>query len=63
MTKLTVDEIINGLKVECKEQKDTIDYLERQQEMEYYIGVHRKAVEFIEQNIEYLEQLKRYKIA
>ncbi len=63
MAKLTVDEIIDSLKAECKEQKDTIKYLEQQEEMKYYIAVHRKAVKFLEQNIEYLEELKQYKIA
>lgn len=63
MSKLTVDEIINDLKEECKEQKDTIKYLEQQEEMEKYVAVHRRAIEFLESNIDYLEELKQYKFA
>lgn len=63
VVKLSVDEIIDGLKEECAEQKDTIKYLEQQEEMENYISVHRKVVEFLEQNIKYLEELKQYKSA
>lgn len=63
MSKLTVDEIINDLKAECKEQKDTIKYLEQQEEMEKYVAVHRRAIEFLESNIDYLEELKQYKFA
>ena len=46
MAKYTVDEIIDGLTTECNEQKYTINYLEKQEEKEYYIGVHRQTVDF-----------------
>ena len=56
---MTIDEMISKLKIECKEQKDSVAYLETQEEYAYYIEPHRQAITACEQLAEWLEELKK----
>lgn len=55
---MTIDEMISKIKIECKEQKDSVAYLETQEEYAYYIEPHRQAITACEQLAEWLEELK-----
>ena len=61
MSRLTIDEVIQIVKAECEEQKDTIKYLEGQEEQKHYIQFHEKVVNECEHIVEYLTELKQYK--
>lgn len=58
MKKITINEIINDIKTEYEEQKNTIEYLKEQEEYKHYIQYHEKVAVSCEQIIEWLEKLK-----
>lgn len=55
---MTIDEMINKLNIERKQQEDTIKYLKYHKEDEHYIAPHREAISDCEQLVEWLEELK-----
>lgn len=55
---MTIDEMINKLNIERKQQEGTIKYLKYHKEDEHYIAPHREAISDCEQLAEWLEELK-----
>lgn len=56
---MTIDEMISKLKIEYEEQKDTVAYLETQEEHAYDIEPHRQAIIACEQLAEWLGKYKQ----
>ena len=63
MERLRIDEMKEKLRQEKEDQKDTVKYLETQEEKECFIAVHKQMISMCEQLAEWLEELKAYKNA
>lgn len=56
---MSIDEMIEKLRLECEEQKNTVEYLKKQDDKKCYIVPHRQASLDCEQLAEWLEELKK----